>query len=389
MISYPSAWSSLRIALCHDWLTGMRGGERVLEWLCRGFPQAPILTLIHQPQAVSDTINAHPVHTSWLQRVPGIARRYRLALPLMPAAAAGLRAPPSEALISLSHCVAKAMRPAPGARHLCYCFTPMRYAWTFHEEYFGRHPLKRAALAPMLAALRAWDRRSAARVDRFVAISEHVRTRIRTFYSREADVVYPPVDTEAFTPGPSPAGPAYDLLVSALVPYKRIDLAVQTYSERGWPLRVVGSGTQAAALRRRSGPSVQWLGRVGDEALLELYRGCRLLVFPGEEDFGIVPLEAMACGRPVVAYGRGGAAETVADGRTGVLFDRQTTADLAGAVEAAARRTWDPALLRAHAERFGPQQFLDGLNDSLHALLSEPADAPSPPSGNAHGRRSP
>lgn len=372
MSRIPSGWNRLRVTLAHDWLTGMRGGERVLEWLCRGFPEAHILTLLHQPAAVSGTINAHPVQASWLQRLPGIARYYRLTLPLMPAAAASLRAPDSDLLISLSHCVAKAVRPPPGARHLCYCFTPMRYAWTFHEEYFGRNPLRRALLRPLLAALRRWDRGTCPRVDRFVAISEHVRRRIARYYGRDADVVYPPVDTGFFHPGPAADAGRYDLVVSALVPYKRVDLAVRLYSRLGWPLRVAGSGIRAGALQRESGPSVQWLGRVDDAALRELYRGCRFLLFPGEEDFGLVPLEAMACGRPVIAFGRGGATETVAENRTGLLFRRQTTEDLEAAIRAASARSWNPSAIRAHAESFGIQRFLDGLDRILREMTGPP-----------------
>lgn len=358
------------VVLGHDWLTGMRGGERVLELLCDAFPSAPIATLLCRPDAVSETIRRHPIATSWLNRMPGIAAHYRNWLPLMPLAARSLRVPPADVLLSCSHCVAKSFRKPPGARHLCYCFTPMRYAWTFREEYFGRNPLKGLVLGPLLAALRSWDRRAAAEVDRFVGISHHVADRIRRFYGRECDVVYPPVDVARCTPASDGTGGdgGFDLIVSALVPYKRVDLAVDAYTRRGWPLKVVGVGGSARSLAARAGRNVEFLGWRSDADVLALYRRCRLLVFPGEEDFGIVPLEAQACGRPVVAFGRGGALETVVAGTTGIFFTEQTEEALASAVEQAAGQRWDSAAIRAQAQAFGPERFLSGLAESLARL---------------------
>ena len=369
-VVYPAAWQRMNVALAHDWLTGMRGGERVLEWLCRGFPGAPILTLIHNPAAVSPIINAHPIHTSWLQHVPGIYRRYRHFLPLYPHAVASLPRPEADVLISTSHCVAKSLRARPDAKHLCYCFTPMRYAWLFHDEYLGRNPFKRTLVAPLMAGLRHWDRATAARVDRFVTLSRHVQDRIRRFYGREADVVYPPVDVEFFTPGLAEAHGGYDLIVSALVPYKRVDLAVRAYAQLGWPLKIAGTGTNFSALQHMAGPNIQFLGWQDDVQLRELYRGCRLLVFPGEEDFGIVPLEAHACGRPVVALARGGALETIRADETGIFFKEQTVAALLAAVTEAAAHHWSRAVLRHQAECFTPQQFINGLSASLEKCLA-------------------
>lgn len=370
--SFPAEWKSLRVALSHDWLTGMRGGERVLEILCRGFPGAPVLTLLHEPSAISDTIRAHPIHTSWLQHIPGIALQYRKLLPLFPAAARSLRVPPADLLISTSHCVAKAVRPPPGARHLSYCFTPMRYAWCFYKEYFGASPVKALAARPLLAALRRWDRATARRVDRFVAISEHIRGRIRDAYGRESDIVYPPVDVEAWTPGSTPRAD-FDLIVSALVPYKRVDLAVRAYAQLGFPLVVIGVGGELARLRSLAAPNVRFLGWQPDAVILEHYRNCRMLVFPGEEDFGIVPVEAQACGRPVAAFARGGAMETVADGTSGVFFREQTEAALLDAVRTCAAVRWNAAAIRANAERFGTQRFIDGLASSIALCMRAPA----------------
>jgi glycosyltransferase involved in cell wall biosynthesis len=370
MESFPEEWRTMRVALSHDWLTGMRGGERVLEILCRGFPGAPVFTLLHKPDAISAEINSHPVHTSWLQHIPGIALHYRKLLPLFPAAARSLRVPPADLLISTSHCAAKAVRPPPGARHLCYCFTPMRYAWCFHKEYFSGSPVMALLARPLLAGLRRWDRSTAGRVDRFVAISAHIRHRIREAYGRESDVVYPPVAVEAWTPGPAPRAD-FDLIVSALVPYKRVDLAVRAYSQLGFPLKVIGVGGEMDRMKACAAPNVQFLGWQPDENILEHYRNCRMLVFPGEEDFGLVPLEAQACGRPVVAFARGGTLETVVDGTSGVFFPEQTEESLLGAVRACAAARWNAAAIRANAERFGARQFVDGLAASIARCMNK------------------
>ena len=354
----------VRVALAHDWLTGMRGGERCLELLAQAYPDAPIATLIHRKASLSAAINAHPIQTSWLQRVPGIFRSYRYFLPAFPLAVAGLRVPPCDVLVSLSHCAIKAVRPPPGARHLCYCFTPMRYAWSFYGEYFGGNPLKAAVYKPILAALRDWDRRASDRVHTFIGISRHVQDRIRRFYGRDSELVYPPVNTEFCTPGAA-GHDGFDLVVSALVPYKRVDLAVRAYTRLGYPLKVIGTGTEHDTLRAAAGPNIEFLGWRDDAAVREHYRRCRLLVFPGEEDFGIVPLEAQACGKPVVAFGRGGALETVRAGETGVFFGAQSEAGLLGAVEEAAGHRWDAALIRRHAEQFAAPRFVSEMTNLI------------------------
>jgi len=368
--SFPEEWSELEVVICHDWLTGMRGGERVLDVLCRGFPKARILTLLHNPSAISDEINAHPIRTSFLQRIPGIMERYRSFLPLFPAAVRSLRVPTADLLISTSHCVAKGVGPPHDTPHLCYCFTPMRYAWTFFEEYFGNSAIRAAIARPLLGALRAWDRRTSRSVNRFVAISEHVQSRIQRFYGREADIVHPPVDTQRCTPGPAAAA-RFDLVVSALVPYKRVDLAVKSYNELGFPLKVVGVGGELDRLRAMAGANIEFLEWQTDEAVLDLYRSCRMLVFPGEEDFGIVPLEAQCCGRPVVAYRKGGALETTRDGISGVFFEHQTPEALLRAVKRCAEMHFDTAAIRANAERFGVQRFVDGFARSVSACLAD------------------
>jgi len=347
----------------------MRGGERVLEILCNAFPEAPIFTLIYNAGSISQSINSHRISTSWLQNIPAIMKYYRYFLPFFPGAIERMSTPEADLLISTSHCVAKGLPLKPGTKHLCYCFTPMRYAWTFYEEYFGGNPLKALVAKPILASLRVWDRNASARVDRFVAISHHIRRRILTFYGRESDVVYPPIDTDKWTTGGQRGG-KFDLIVSALVPYKRIDLAVRTYSSLGFPLKIVGVGTELEKLRIMANPNIEFTGWQSDSQLLDLYRTCRMLIFPGEEDFGIVPLEAQACGAPVVAFARGGLLETVNDGTTGIFFKEQTEGSLTEAIRSGASIRWDPNVIRKNAEKFDTRNFIAGMASSIEKCLS-------------------
>ncbi len=360
---------NLNVALCHDWLTGMRGGERVLELLCDIFPDAPIYTLLHVPGSVSERIASHSIVSSRLQGVRDIANRYRHFLPVMPLLVRGWKpAPDLDLIISTSHCVAKSIRPGgPKTRHICYCFTPMRYAWLFHEEYFP-HPVKRALLKPLLGLLRFWDKWTAKRVHRFIAISEHVRDRIQRFYGRESEVVYPPADTDFFCPADIPRE-KFDFIVSALVPYKKVDLAVRAYTRSGYTLKIMGAGSGLDALKAIAGPNIKFLGRQDDEVLRDHYRRCRFFIFPGEEDYGITPVEAMACGTPVIAYAKGGVTETVLHAQTGWFFHEQTEDELIAAVETAARRSWDSARIRKRAEEFDVATFLDGMAEAVRSEL--------------------
>jgi len=376
MNGLASDLKNLNVILAHDWLTGLRGGERVLEILCRAFPKAPIYTLFHNPSAVSATINGHRIKTSWLQNVPGIFKYYRNFLPFFPSAMESLRPEaPVDLVISTSHCVAKGLI-APGARHLCYCFTPMRYAWVFYDEYFGKNRLKKTLLAPMLHHLRKWDKTSSARVDYFATLSAHVQKRIRDFYDRDAEIVFPPVNLSFWTPAGGnqvnineQAGKKYDLIVSALVPYKRIDIAVKAYTKLGYPLKIAGAGTEFNKLQALSGKNIELLGRVSDNQLLGLYRHCRALIFPGEEDFGLVPIEAQACGKPVVAYARGGVLETVIGGQTGIFFEEQNPDALIEAVKKCAEQEWNPDIIRKNTEKFSEQNFLNGLSECIRLTI--------------------
>jgi glycosyltransferase involved in cell wall biosynthesis len=366
-----------RVVLVHDWLTGMRGGEKCLEVVCRRWPHAPLLTLLHRRGSVSPAIEDRDVRPSILQYLPQVSRYYRYLLPLMPFAARW-RVPPCELLVSFSHCVAKAAQPPAGVPHVCYCFTPMRYAWQMRHSYFGNawaQGLKARLLDRLLEALRTWDRTTAARVTHFIAISRTVRQRIAECYGRDCVVIYPPVDTDFYTPAPVPREDFY-LVMSAFAPYKRLDLAIEACNRLGRRLVVIGQGQDQKRLRRLAGPTVELLGWRSDEVIRDYYRRCRALLFPGEEDFGIVPLEAQACGAPVIAFGRGGATETIvppkaARAATGVWFEEQVPDCLIAAMEGfeIGYQQFDPAEARRQALRFNRTRFAHELVGYLEQVL--------------------
>jgi len=348
-----------RAVLVHDWLTGMRGGERVLESIARVLPGAELITLVHRPGAVSRAIEDRRIRPSVIQRLPAPARLYRHYLPLFPAAIEWFDLDDVDLVVSTSHCAAKAVVRPGRAVHVCYCHSPMRYGWDQFDAYFGEARLGRlgsAAARHVMARLARWDRATVGRVDRFIANSRHVAGRIARYYNRGSSVLYPPVDTEFFTPGTAPAA-GYFLVVSALVPYKHVDRAVGAAARLRMPLKVVGTGPDDARLRALGGEAVEFLGSVDPDALRDLYRGAIALVLPGEEDFGIVPVEAMACGRPVVALGRGGATETVLDGVTGRLVGDAAIESFAAAMHEVAGAPVDSGAIRRHAETFGRERF--------------------------------
>jgi glycosyltransferase involved in cell wall biosynthesis len=372
----PAPATGPRVALVHDWLTGMRGGERCLEVFCELFPDAPLFTLLHVPGSVSPVIERRRIVTSFVQRLPGAATRYRHYLPLFPAAVRGLALNGYDLVLSLSHCVAKAVRVPPGALHLCYCFTPMRYVWDLEDDYAREAGWPtRLALPPVAAALRRWDRRTQG-VHEFVAISRHIAERIRRVYGRSSEVIHPPVDVARFRIADTLDD--YYLVVSALVPYKRVDLAVAAAERLGRRLVVVGTGPEEARLRALAGPGVTFLGWRSDTEVAELYARCRAVLFPSVEDYGIVPLEAAAAGRPTIALGRGGALETMvglgsgSEPPTAVFFAEATVDALATAMrtfEAAADR-FDPPALRARATTFDRPRFVRRLREYVDARWS-------------------
>ncbi len=351
-----------RVAFVHDWLNGMRGGEKVLEAMLEVLPEADIYTLLLERDKISPAIASRPVTTSFVQRLPFARRMYRYYLPLFPRAIERFDLSAYDLVVSTSHCVAKGAKVSDDSLHISYIHTPARYLYGFQKEYFGSSLAKRAAMALFAPSVRRWDQRTVERVDDFIANSSNVAARIRQYYNRDAHVIHPPVDTEFFTPG-SDEPSDFFLVVSALVPYKRIKLAVEAFNRLRLPLVIIGRGPLRHRLERTAGPTVTLLGWLPDEEVRALLQQCRALVFPGEEDFGIVPVEAMACGRPVIAYRRGGALETVVEDETGLFFDEQTPECLAEAIERFERATFDPAACRRRAESFGQERFKREFRD--------------------------
>ncbi|HXH83055.1 MAG TPA: glycosyltransferase [Candidatus Tectomicrobia bacterium] len=369
--------STARVALVHDWLTGMRGGERCLEVFCELFPAASLFTLLHVPGSVSPVVERRRIVTSFVQRLPAARRHYRRYLPLFPAAIRSLDLSGHDLVISLSHCVAKGVRVPRGAQHVCYCFTPMRYVWDLYEDYAaGAGAVGRLLMPPVAAALRAWDRRTDG-VDDFVAISRHIADRIERVYGRAADVIHPPVDVDRFHP--AAAIDDYYLVVSALVPYKRIDLAIAAAERLGRRLLVVGTGPEEARLRGLAGPHTRFLGWRSDAEVADLYARCRAVLFPALEDYGIVPLEAAAAGRPTIAFGRGGVLDTMVDLESGdgaptaVFFAEQTVDAVVDAIERfeAAADRFEPAALRARARQFDRPVFAARVREYVDGRLRE------------------
>jgi glycosyltransferase involved in cell wall biosynthesis len=366
----------MRVALVHDWLTGMRGGERVLESLLDLFPAADIFTLVHVPGSVVPAIEARPIRTSFIQGLPGAPRRFRQYLPLFPLAVRRFDLRGYDLVLATSHCVAVGARAPSDAAHVVYCFTPMRYAWTLEGTYVGRlPPLARGPLRLALAVLRRWDRAAGRRAGHLGCISRHVAARVRRAWGREARVLYPPVRTAFFRPIESDTRDDVYLCVSALTPYKRVDIAVDACTRLGRRLDVLGAGPELARLRRRAGPTVRFLGWQPDEAVRQAVSRCRAFLFPGEEEFGIAPLEAMAAGRPVVAYGRGALTETVVDGVTGLFFREQTADALIDAIRRAEVASWSTETIRAHALRFGEEAFHGEMAAFVAAALGTPREA--------------
>ena len=374
---------SPRTAIVHDWLTGMRGGEKVLEAICDLYPDATLFTLVRVPGTVSDTIERRTVRTSFVQRLPRPGRLYRHYLPLYPAAVEMFDLDEYDLVISSSHCAVKSVIVRGDARHICYCHSPMRYAWDQFDAYFGRERVGLAMnllMRPVMGAMARWDRATADRVHRYLAISQYVARRIALYYNRQSSIVYPPVETTFYTPSPSgPSGGSSGsghgdgfLVVSALVPYKRVELAIAAARLAKVPLTIVGDGPERAALEARGGPGIRFLGWRTNEEIRDLYRSSIATILPGEEDFGIVPLEAQACGRPVVALGRGGALETAIDGETGVLVEPGEQA-LAEGLKRAAAMVWDPVRIRQHAEKFSRERFVREIEQAIDETMTAPA----------------
>jgi glycosyltransferase involved in cell wall biosynthesis len=346
----------VRVALVHDWLTGMRGGEWVLYDIARLFPSAPIYTLVHRGGSVAPLLEEHPIKTSWLQGPSFGGRRWRYLLPLMPAAAESFAFEDFDLVISTSHAVAKGVIPPPGAFHLSYVHTPMRYVWDQRNQYLNPIPrLLRPIVEMRFARLRQWDMVSSARVDRLVANSRLVAWRIKHYWNRTAEVIPPPVATEYFTPG----GERGDnlLTVAALVPYKRVEDAIAVARKLGRRLEIVGTGPRMRALRRLGGSDVRFLGWLERDQLREAYRRAAAVLVPNVEDFGMVSVEALACGTPVVGLAHSGTADVIRGGVEGELAEKSSVDALVEATERVLGRSWDAAELRRRADRFSRERF--------------------------------
>ncbi|MBI2428522.1 MAG: glycosyltransferase [Ignavibacteriales bacterium] len=362
----------MKVALVHDWLTGMRGGEKCLEVLCELYPDAPIYTLLHNKGAMSPLIESKKIFTSFIDSLPGKETKYRSYLPLFPTAIEQFDFSSYDLVISTSHAVAKGAKVREEALHICYCHTPMRYVWEMYDEYFGKHKagfFTRTAMSILRPHLQQWDVRTANRVRYYIANSENVKKRIQRYYHRDAEVIFPPVDTDLFTLSNKSDG--YYLMVTALVPYKRVDLAISVFNDLDEKLLIVGKGTETDTLKSMAKSNIEFLGWRSDEELARLYAGCKALIFPGEEDFGIVPLEAMACGKPVIAYGKGGALETVVEGKTGFFFHEQTIESLLQAIKKANSTTFNPQEIRNHALRFARPIYKQKMKEFVERKVQQ------------------
>jgi glycosyltransferase involved in cell wall biosynthesis len=361
----------MKVAIVHYWLVSMRGGEKVLEALCDMFPQADIFTHVYVSDAVSEAIRRHKVTTTFIGSLPRAPHLYKRYLPLMPLALEQLDLRGYDLIISSESGPAKGVIAPASALHLCYCHSPMRYLWNMFHDYRARTgPLMQLAIPPVSHYLRLWDTVSANRVDRFVANSANVAAQIRRYYGRDAAVVWPPVDVDKFAPVPGGEGSDYMLMVGELVAYKRPELAVEAFNQMRKKLVVIGGGEMLTVIRRLAGPTVSVLGPCSSEELRYYFSRCQALVFPGEEDFGIVPVEAMASGRPVIAYGRGGATESVIPYVSGLLFPEQSVDAIIAAVHQFGSIAFDSERIVAHAQKFSRQRFISQMTAEIEQLLS-------------------
>lgn len=356
----------MKVAIVHDWLANMGGAERIILIMHRIFPEAPVYTLVHNPDRLPDEFREIDVRTSFIQKLPFGQTKYQNYLPLFPTAIEQFDLSGFDLVLSSSTSAAKGVITRADTLHVCYCATPMRYAWDFYHEYLHETGgIKRLLMPWFMNYIRLWDRLSADRVDRFIANSVNVARRIAKHYRREATVIHPPVDCRAFRM--AEAEGEYFLVVSRLVPYKRVDLAVEACNRLHLPLKVIGDGSEYRRLKAQAGPTVEFLGRLPDAEVAGYYSGCKAFLFPGEEDFGITPLEAQACGRPVIAFGRGGALETVVPGETGLFFPEQTAESLAEAIKAFEKLPFERKKIRRHAETFDNAVFMEKLQSYVLA----------------------
>lgn len=362
----------MRVALIHDCIIHIGGAERVLQNLHAIYPEAPIYTLISNEKVAQELLPGARIHTSFAQHLPGSARFFRAYFPLYPMAVESFDLRGFDLILSSSFAFAKGVLPPASACHVCYCYSPLRYLWSeyhFHRSTVFRQRWKRVLTDPLISHLRMWDRLSADRVDHFIAISKVTANRIAKCYRRDSSIIHPPVRVSGLSP--SKASDDYFLLVSRLMPYKRVDAAVQAFNQLGLPLKIIGKGPQLAELKRQAKSNVELLGSVTDSALADYYSRCRAFVFPAIEDFGIAMVEAQAYGKPVIACAGGGASEIVIDGETGVLFAEQTSETLAGAIRKFEDLRFDHERIRTHALQFDESEFRDRILKFVALKVSE------------------
>jgi len=362
-----------KVAIVHDYLNQYGGAERVLEALHDVYPSAPVYTSIYAPKVMPASYKKWDIRTSFMQRLPRIMKLHQLYLPLYPTAFETFDLSEYDVVLSSSSAFAKGVITQVTTLHVCYCHSPMRFVWNYSDYIEGERMAGRArvVLPLVLNYVRLWDEVSSRRVDSYIANSRVVARRIKKRYGRQATVINPPVDTALYNPQPGGKHSDYFLIVSRMIPYKRLDIAIDAFTKLGLPLKVVGQGRQEAELRSRAGSNIEFLGALPDIQVRKLYAGCRAFVFPGEEDFGITPLEAQASGRPVIAYGGGGALETVVPHRTGEFFSRQTAESLAEVVGRFNDNDYDPAAIRQHAESFDREVFKRRIAHFVEHKLDE------------------
>ena len=361
----------MKIALVCSWLNQYGGAERVLEIVHGMYPDAPIYTSIYWPEALPDAYRSWDIRTSFLDKWPLVKKHHQPFLGLYPLAFEYLDLRGYDVVLNITSAFAHGIITSPDTLHICYCLTPARFLWDY-EKYVLREELGRLArwaLPPLVTGLRVWDRLAADRVDRFVAISRAVQARIEKTYRRPSEIIYPPVHVPEIAPSQDTGD--YFLSLGRLIPYKRIDIAIEAFNNLGLPLHIVGEGRDFERLRIMAGPNITFLGRLSDENARKEYARCRAFVFPGEEDFGITPLEAQAAGRPVIAYAAGGALDTVVEGSTGIFFGEQTPEALQDAVVRFQRASFDQHVIRRHAQQFSAERFARELG----ALVSAEYDA--------------
>ena len=363
----------MKVALVHDYLNQMGGAERVVMAFHQMFPDAPIYTSIYDAQRVDPAFQEMDIRTSFMQKFPLVTRHHQPYLPFYPFAMESLDLRDYELVLSSSSAFGKGVITRPGTMHICYCHTPMRWCWNY-REYVEREQLgsiARHVLPFLITGLRMWDQVSAMRVDHFIANSPVVAERIQKYYRRDAMVIPPPVEVSRFSFDPAAEVEDYFLIISRLIPYKRIDLAIEACNRLRLPLVIIGDGRDLERLKRLAGPTIRFLGRLSDQEVLHYYARCRALLFPGEEDFGITPLEAQACGRPVIAYGSGGALASVVEGITGVFFYEQTVDSLATALASFDERRYEPQTIRSHALEFDMPRFHRRILQFIEAKINE------------------